>query len=110
MLRAEQRMRMEQLSSASRDELGLDLETLVTDYGPDQPVPPCPNPPRDEPQPRRPDDAAPEPAVRPRPEQERRLRSAERALAQLGRINPLALEEFSALEERHRFLASSSRI
>jgi len=25
-------------------------------------------------------------------------------LSQLGRINPLALEEFSALEERHRFL------
>jgi chromosome segregation protein len=32
------------------------------------------------------------------------LRSAERSLAELGRINPLALEEFSALEERHKFL------
>jgi chromosome segregation protein len=40
-----------------------------------------------------------------REEQQRRLRSAERALAQLGRINPLALEEFDALEERHRFLS-----
>ena len=39
-----------------------------------------------------------------REEQSKRLRSAERALAQLGRINPLALEEFSALEERHKFL------
>src|SRR5690606_35878331 len=28
-----------------------------------------------------------------------------RAMAQLGRVNPLALEEFSALEERHKFLA-----
>ena len=36
--------------------------------------------------------------------QTKRLRTAERALAQLGRINPLALEEFSALEERHKFL------
>jgi chromosome segregation protein len=39
-----------------------------------------------------------------RAEQEKRLRAAERALSQLGRINPLALEEFAALEERHRFL------
>ena len=29
---------------------------------------------------------------------------AERALALLGRVNPLALEEFAALEERHQFL------
>jgi chromosome segregation protein len=39
-----------------------------------------------------------------RAEQERRLRTAEKALALLGRVNPLALEEFAALEERHRFL------
>ncbi|HEY3005534.1 MAG TPA: AAA family ATPase, partial [Kribbellaceae bacterium] len=30
---------------------------------------------------------------------------AERALNQLGRINPLALEEYDAMEERHRFLS-----
>ena len=36
--------------------------------------------------------------------QEKRLRTAERGLAALGRVNPLALEEFSALEERHTFL------
>jgi chromosome segregation protein len=40
-----------------------------------------------------------------RAEQEKRARSAERALALLGKVNPLALEEFSALEERHRFLS-----
>ena len=39
-----------------------------------------------------------------RAEQEKRLRSAERSLALLGKVNPLALEEFSALEERHQFL------
>ena len=38
--------------------------------------------------------------------QERGLRSAERQLAALGRINPLALEEFAALEERHTFLTT----
>ena len=39
-----------------------------------------------------------------RAEQEKRLRTAERALALLGTVNPLALEEFAALEERHQFL------
>src|SRR5690606_30111618 len=32
------------------------------------------------------------------------LRQAERRLSQLGRVNPLALEEFEALEQRHRFM------
>ncbi|HET6826748.1 MAG TPA: AAA family ATPase, partial [Amnibacterium sp.] len=36
--------------------------------------------------------------------EERRLRAAERRFAQLGRVNPLALEEFAALEQRHAFL------
>ena len=39
-----------------------------------------------------------------RPEEERRLAAAERRLARLGRVNPLALEEFAALEQRHTFL------
>jgi len=39
-----------------------------------------------------------------RTEQEARLAKAERTLAQLGRVNPLALEEFAALEQRHKFL------
>lgn len=38
-------------------------------------------------------------------ELEKALRVAEGRLAQLGAFNPLALEEFSALEERHRYLA-----
>jgi len=39
-----------------------------------------------------------------RAEQEARLARAERKLSQLGRVNPLALEEFAALEQRHKFL------
>ncbi len=39
-----------------------------------------------------------------RPAEEKRLRAAERSLAQLGRVNPLALEEFAAVEQRHAFL------
>ena len=36
--------------------------------------------------------------------QKKRFERAERKLAQLGRVNPLALEEFAALEQRHAFL------
>ncbi|MCW4459323.1 chromosome segregation SMC family protein [Microbacterium sp. MPKO10] len=39
-----------------------------------------------------------------RTEQQRRLEKAERQLQRLGRVNPLALEEFAALEQRHTFL------
>jgi len=41
-----------------------------------------------------------------RAEQEKRAATAQRQLDQLGKVNPLALEEFEALEERHAFLAS----
>lgn len=49
------------------------------------------------------DDVPGKPYVR--AEQEKRLAAAERDLTKLGRVNPLALEEFAALEERHSFLA-----
>ena len=41
-----------------------------------------------------------------RAETERRAQMAERQLAQLGKVNPLALEEFDALQERHAFLGA----
>jgi len=96
---AEQRIRLEQLEQRSLAELGLDLEALVTDFGPDQLVTSSPPLAGDE----LPGEREATPYVR--EEQQKRLRSAQRALAELGRINPLALEEFSALEERHKFLA-----
>ena len=54
------------------------------------------------------DDAEPaEPKTVPyvREEQVKRLRAADRALTMLGKVNPLALEEFTAMEERHKFLS-----
>jgi chromosome segregation protein len=96
--RAEQRLRIEQIEQRSIEELGVDAETLLAEYGPGQLVPPSPSAPGD---PATPDA---EPTVYDRETQTKRLRAAERALALLGRVNPLALEEFSALEERHQFL------
>jgi chromosome segregation protein len=97
MARTQQRMRIQQLEDRAVDELGLDVEALVTDYGPHQPV--AATLPAEEGEP----PVDPVPYVR--EEQQKRLRAAERALAMLGRVNPLALEEFSALEERHKFLS-----
>jgi chromosome segregation protein len=41
-----------------------------------------------------------------REEQERRAAEAEKQMTRLGKVNPLALEEFAALQERHQFLAT----
>ncbi len=101
MARAEQRLRIESLEAKAMEDFGVDAETLVLEYGPDIEVPPSPYAPGDEIDPEAPE---PEPYPYVRAEQEKRLRSAERSLTLLGRVNPLALEEFSALEERHRFL------
>ncbi|WUJ75949.1 chromosome segregation protein SMC [Kribbella soli] len=96
--RAEQKMRLEQLYEKALGELGIEVDALVTEYGPDQLVPPLP---KDG------DDGTLELEGEPfnRTKVEKRLKQAERALNQLGKINPLALEEFEAMEERHRFLS-----
>ncbi len=96
MARAQQRMRIEQLEERALEELGLDPDGLVADYGPDQLVPFSGEVEDGE--------ETPEPVPFVREEQQKRLRAAERALSMLGRVNPLALEEFSAMEERHKFL------
>ncbi|MGW2374879.1 chromosome segregation protein SMC [Kitasatospora sp. NPDC001683] len=94
-LRAEKRLRIEQLESRALEEFGIDGGELLASYGPEQPVPPSTPEEGQEP-------GEPYPYVR--AEQEKRLRAAEKAYQQLGKVNPLALEEFTALEERHRFL------
>ena len=49
---------------------------------------------------------APPPMPYDRAAQQRRAARAEKDLGLLGRVNPLALEEFAALEERYRFLST----
>ncbi|MDT0321214.1 chromosome segregation protein SMC [Streptomyces millisiae] len=103
-LGAEKRLRIEQLETRALEELGVEPGVLVAEYGPDQPVPPSP-PAEGEVLPDDPEDPRNQPRRFVRAEQERRLRAAERAYKQLGKVNPLALEEFAALEERHKFLS-----
>ncbi|MGW4232986.1 AAA family ATPase [Streptomyces sp. NPDC004980] len=103
-LGAEKRLRVEQLETKALEEFGVEPAGLAAEYGPGQLVPPSPATdgeelPEDPEHPRN----QPKPFVR--AEQEKRLRAAERAYQQLGKVNPLALEEFSALEERHKFLS-----
>ena len=102
MARTQQKMRIEQLEERALDELGLDVEALIAEFGPDELVPAslAPVDPEETP------DVAPslEPTPYVREEQQKRLRTAERQLSMLGKVNPLALEEFSAMEERHKFL------
>ncbi|MFE5946409.1 chromosome segregation protein SMC [Streptomyces sp. NPDC056480] len=113
-LGAEKRLRIEQLESKALEEFGVEATALVAEYGPDQPVPASPtveategtDSPKGTDSPRGTDSAELDES-RPfiRSEQEKRLKAAERAYHQLGKVNPLALEEFAALEERHRFLS-----
>jgi chromosome segregation protein len=100
--RAEQRMRIEQLQAKAAEEYGLDVEALVSEYGPDVPVPPtaaelAAASADDKPE--------PQPVPFDRPTQEKRASKAERELSLLGKVNPLALEEFAAMEERFKFLS-----
>ncbi|MFD4371743.1 chromosome segregation protein SMC [Streptomyces sp. NPDC058486] len=103
-LGAEKRLRIEQLEAKALEEFGVETGALTAEYGPDQPVPPSP-PAEGETLPEDPDDPRNQPRPFIRSEQEKRLKAAERAFQQLGKVNPLALEEFAALEDRHRFLS-----
>ena len=109
--RAAQKLRIETLENKSIEELGLSVDHLIKEYGPETLVPLGPGEVTDKWAALRVavDESGEEvregtPFVR--EEQEKRLKRAERDLAALGKVNPLALEEFAALEERHQFLSA----
>jgi chromosome segregation protein len=96
--RAEQRLRIEALEQRSASDWGVPAEELVATCGPSVAVPAVSSDGTP--------DEAPEPVPYDRRAQEQRAAAAERALALLGKVNPLALEEYAALEERSAFLAT----
>jgi chromosome segregation protein len=96
--RAEQRLRIETLEVKTVEEFGIDTATLVNEYGPDKDVPTFHETDEGE-------IISTEMVPYRRDQQEKRLASAERSLNLLGKINPLALEEYTSLEERLKFLA-----
>ncbi|WP_234011014.1 AAA family ATPase [Streptomyces sp. SPB78] len=103
-LGAEKRLRIEQLEGRALEELGVEPSVLLAEYGPGTLVPPSP-PAEGEELTEDPEHPRNQPRPFVRAEQEKRLKEAERAYQRLGKINPLALEEFAALEERHQFLS-----
>ncbi|ADJ43712.1 chromosome segregation ATPase [Amycolatopsis mediterranei S699] len=107
-LRAEQRLRLETLEAKIAEDFGMGLEDLVREYGPDVPVPPSAGEMAEyEAAKDRGEDVTPPPPMPyDRDTQTRRARRAEKDLSLLGKVNPLALEEFAALEERYKFLST----
>lgn len=93
------RLRVEDLQRRALEELSLEPEQLLSEYGPETLVPMLPlDPDQIE------KAAAAEPSAYVRAEQERALAKAQKDLEKLGRVNPLALEEHEALASRHKFL------
>ncbi|NEW39193.1 chromosome segregation protein SMC [Nocardia cyriacigeorgica] len=106
--KAQAALRIEQLEATIAEQFGIALGDLIAEYGPDTPLPPSALEWQEYEQAkeRGEDVTAPAPMPFDRATQERRAKRAEKDLATLGKVNPLALEEFAALEERYSFLAT----
>ncbi len=105
---AQAALRIEQLEHMVLEQFGMAPADLISEYGPQVALPPSELEMAEFEQARERGEQVVAPAPMPydRATQERRAKRAERELAELGRVNPLALEEFAALEERYNFLST----
>ncbi|MGX1773092.1 chromosome segregation protein SMC [Nocardia brasiliensis] len=106
--KAQAALRIEQLEATISEQFGIALSDLIAEYGPDVPLPPTDLEWQEYEQAKERGEQVTAPAPMPydRQTQERRAKRAEKDLTTLGKVNPLALEEFAALEERYNFLAT----
>nr|MBM4731231.1 chromosome segregation protein SMC [Prescottella equi] len=106
--RAQAALRIEQLEQTILEQYAINLDDLIAEYGPDVALPPSELEIAEYEQARERGEQVTRPAPVPydRASQERRAKRAEKDLATLGKVNPLALEEFAALEERYNFLST----
>jgi chromosome segregation protein len=106
--KAQAALRIEQLEQHALEQFGMAAADLIAEYGPDVALPPSELEMTEYEQARERGEQVTAPAPMPfdRAAQERRAKKAERELNELGRVNPLALEEFAALEERYNFLST----
>ncbi|HXL59235.1 MAG TPA: chromosome segregation protein SMC [Mycobacterium sp.] len=106
--KAQAALRIEQLEQHALEQFGMAAADLIGEYGPDVALPPSELEMAEYEQARERGEQVTAPAPMPfdRATQERRAKKADRELNELGRVNPLALEEFAALEERYNFLST----
>ncbi|WP_194814658.1 chromosome segregation protein SMC [Nocardia sp. XZ_19_385] len=106
--KAQAALRIEQLEANISEQFGIALNDLIEEYGPAVPLPASDLEWQEYDQARERGEQVTAPTAMPydRATQERRAKRAEKDLATLGKVNPLALEEFAALEERYNFLST----
>ncbi|GAC69017.1 chromosome segregation protein SMC [Gordonia soli] len=108
MARAQAALRIEQLEEQILESYSIAPDDLVAEYGPDVPMPPSALEIAEYEDARSRGELVVAPAPMPfdRATQEARAKKAQKDLTTLGKVNPLALEEFAALEERYNFLSA----
>src|SRR5699024_9009019 len=88
LVRQEHEINLAQLHEKALNELGYSHQYLMEHFGPEVPV----------------DLGDSQQTAFDRSEQQQRLRQAKRNLTALGKINPLALEEYTAVQQRYDYL------
>ncbi|GAA1480410.1 chromosome segregation protein SMC [Gordonia sinesedis] len=106
--RAQAALRIEQLEEQVLESFAIAPDDLIAEYGPDVPMPPSALEIAEYEQAKERGElvVAPTPTPFDRASQEARARKAQKDLNTLGKVNPLALEEFAAQEERYNFLSA----